>query len=554
MNISFKDYLDLTKEPAYLQLHQYYTSATIFDALGVARQENPHSSFIRWMLDPAQSHQLEEIPFRRFMQTLCLAREKLYLQGDGSDLWRGVQQKNLFAPGEGKRGVLDAFRYGRYDIKSFQISREYSMGKMRRADIYSSCRIAIPGQTADIPFYLVIENKINSNEHDDQTNAYADTIFQKDAAEPNAVVCCVYLNAYKTSEIKEAIQGDGRAGGNKSDILPACPEFLSLNYQYLLDGVFEPMEAMCTEPSAKQWLSEYIRTLGQAIKDDLKNNSNEYVMAIAEKEKACARKLWRNPRYKELIISILDSMNANHKTFALEEKEERFWKALAYTYSVMIPEFEKEAGSDSASHRFVVRLSHVAESAITQPSIKVYYYTPIHGERTMYRSYSTNSVGKLCRDILHDLILYSGKIGTRQEVEQLRTKLQGWKCNWLREVILFEDEIPSCSEPRYFSMKEREYIEAMKKLGLVKKGKYETYTKEEFIYSFFTAAGEMRKKQKNYDVTGFDPKVDNSLGFAIKLADGTKCYVAKFWGSDDLGKLLQLVKKDYGVHFHVEGI
>ena len=65
MNIPFKEYLDLTKEPAYLQLHQYYTSATLFDALGVARQENPHSSFIRWMLDPAQSHQLEDIPFRR---------------------------------------------------------------------------------------------------------------------------------------------------------------------------------------------------------------------------------------------------------------------------------------------------------------------------------------------------------------------------------------------------------------------------------------------------------------------------------------------------------
>ena len=169
----------------------------------------------------------------------------------------------------------------------------------------------------------------------------------------------------------------------------------------------------------------------------------------------------------------------------------------------------------------------------------------------MYRSYSKNSVGKLCRDLLHDLILYSGKRWSRQDVEQLRTTLQSWKCNWLREVILFEDEIPNRSEPRYFSMKEREYIEAMKNLGLVKKGKYEIYTKEEFVYSFFT---ETRGKRKSYDVTTFDPKADSSSGLAIKLADGTRCYVAKFWGSDDLGKLLQLLQKNYGIHFRVEGI
>ena len=74
--------LDLYKTPAYQKLNAYYEAQTIYSALGVQRNENRHSAFIAWLLNPSESHALKELPLRRFLSLVAA------LAGDRIPTWK----------------------------------------------------------------------------------------------------------------------------------------------------------------------------------------------------------------------------------------------------------------------------------------------------------------------------------------------------------------------------------------------------------------------------------------------------------------------------------
>ena len=57
--------LDFNKKPEYQRLYAYYLQNTIFDVLGIQRNEARHSSFLAWLLNPDASHMLKEMPLRK---------------------------------------------------------------------------------------------------------------------------------------------------------------------------------------------------------------------------------------------------------------------------------------------------------------------------------------------------------------------------------------------------------------------------------------------------------------------------------------------------------
>lgn len=63
--------LSLLKSPAYQELNAYYQSNTVFNILGLERNENRHSAFIAWLLNPAESHQLGENPLKQFLSLVA---------------------------------------------------------------------------------------------------------------------------------------------------------------------------------------------------------------------------------------------------------------------------------------------------------------------------------------------------------------------------------------------------------------------------------------------------------------------------------------------------
>ena len=85
MNTFINDVLNLYKTPEYQKLNAYYEQQTVYNMLGVERNENRHSKFIAWLLNPNESHSLKELPLRRFLSlvaALATDKDKCYEQED----------------------------------------------------------------------------------------------------------------------------------------------------------------------------------------------------------------------------------------------------------------------------------------------------------------------------------------------------------------------------------------------------------------------------------------------------------------------------------------
>ena len=74
----YNSYMNLLHDDDYIELYDYYSKETMMGILGVARQENPHSSFLRWLLDMNGEHGYGSIPMRKFLSMICLMNDVVY--------------------------------------------------------------------------------------------------------------------------------------------------------------------------------------------------------------------------------------------------------------------------------------------------------------------------------------------------------------------------------------------------------------------------------------------------------------------------------------------
>ncbi len=122
-----------------VQLETRFTRFNVFEALGVARRELQHSSFLAFLLDPRESHGLGDLFLRRFLQEVTrLAPEPTISIID-----------------------LDGF-----DLSRTEVRREYE-----NIDIF------LRDPTHKIS--VVIENKVGTKQHDDQLKTYAELVTRR---------------------------------------------------------------------------------------------------------------------------------------------------------------------------------------------------------------------------------------------------------------------------------------------------------------------------------------------------------------------------------------
>lgn len=150
----YKRFLDMRNSEEYLSLQQYYHKKTIFDVLGVARQENPHSSFLSWLLNPFESHGMGDFPLKRFLETACFAfikffsddgqvylSEKNYSFSQYDEAKQNIVREKLLFFSEARERedrsyIRQKLIQGNYQVMSCSVSREKVLNGQRRADIY----------------------------------------------------------------------------------------------------------------------------------------------------------------------------------------------------------------------------------------------------------------------------------------------------------------------------------------------------------------------------------------------------------------------------------
>ena len=231
--------LTLLSSQPFQQLKAFYNQTTLFNVIGAERNENRHSAFLGWLLNPESSHGLGTEPLKVFLR--LVATLKWGPQTFGDVLYRKVLAGNfgieLLEPIELEKNVGEL---------------EKSVGKQNRdrIDIWMVACLTYEedGQEVKRAFPIVIENMIYSGEGVNQTKRYF-----------------VAMNQYISTKKEETkmeyapigvlLSPDGKS--------PACDQFISMTYQDLLNYVLEPISSMTMPLTEHSFIETYIRNLGR---------------------------------------------------------------------------------------------------------------------------------------------------------------------------------------------------------------------------------------------------------------------------------------------------
>ena len=261
--------LNLVNSTEFQELNSYYNEKTIFGALNVERNENRHSAFVAWWLNPKSEHGLGDAPLKLFLRLVATKEwgESIFKQNDKVDFYSRVLA-------------------GDYNItirEDFEL--EKSVGKLSsnnskgRIDIWSALELTAEdedGKDSSLAVGMVIENKIYSNEGKNQTLRYFDAV-----------------NSYM-KELPSEMEYSGMGillTATKQK--PSCDQFTNITYQELLTYVIEPLMSS-VDADSSQFVEAFVRNLGRPALTE--NNKHYGVLAVSKKEKMLLERVVMNNR------------------------------------------------------------------------------------------------------------------------------------------------------------------------------------------------------------------------------------------------------------------
>ena len=262
--------LNLINSIEFQELNSYYNEKTIFGALNVERNENRHSAFIAWWLNPKSEHGLGDAPLKLFL--------RLVATKESGEI--------IFKKNDCRVDFYSRVLAGDYNItirEDFEL--EKSVGKLNsnnskgRFDIWSALELTAKdedGKDSSLVIGMVIENKKYSNEGKNQTLRYFDAV-----------------NSY-IKELPSEIEFSGMgilltAAKQK----PSCNQFINITYQELLTYVIEPLMSS-VDTNSSQFVEAFVRNLGRPALTE--NNKHYGVLAVSKKEKMLLERVVMNSR------------------------------------------------------------------------------------------------------------------------------------------------------------------------------------------------------------------------------------------------------------------
>jgi hypothetical protein len=275
--IKFKNDSDFQK------LENFYYSKSYSEILGVSRREISHSSFIAWLLNNLESHKLGDFSIKKFFDILLkFSYEE-----------QKKQHKDLF----------NSFATEDYIIENLSVSTEFSIKNVGRIDIYLELDILI--QAVKQHVRIIIENKVESKENNDQTSNYYNyfnkTEFQNDIA------LFIYLTPLATLDLIELTEPECN-----------CKKFIQINYQSIVDYLIEPALNQNISDRTKNILTEYLKSLSQPSIDEFaEEHKKELIMALGNEERKLLSNFWN--KNQKLILASLYAISSDPE----QEKETR---------------------------------------------------------------------------------------------------------------------------------------------------------------------------------------------------------------------------------------
>jgi len=181
-------------------------------------------------------------------------------------------------PESAHANLYNAFATEDYKIEKAVIKSEFSIQNVGRLDIYIELTITIAEQPYDIK--LIVENKVESKENNDQTHRY----FKHFLTEAEC----------------------------------SCKEFIQINYQSIVDYLIEPALKLNISEWTKNILTEYLNSLSQpAINNETDTHKQELIMALGNEERKLLASFWN--KNQKLILASLYAISSDPE----QEKDTR---------------------------------------------------------------------------------------------------------------------------------------------------------------------------------------------------------------------------------------
>jgi len=270
-------------DPDFQKLENFYYSKSFSEILGVSRREISHSGFLAWILGNLESHNLGEFPIKKFLD-IILKFSNYKLKTKHSDLFNSFVTED-------------------YLIERLFIKSEYAIKNVGRLDIYIELTLLITGKTKNIK--LVIENKVESSENNDQTNSYFN--FFNPTENDDNIIIYVYLSPISTLELIELTEPECN-----------CKEFIQINYQSIVDYLIEPALNQNISTRTQNILTEYLKSLSQpSIDEEADGHKQELIMALGNEERKLLASFW--DKNKKLILASLYAISSDPE----QEKDTR---------------------------------------------------------------------------------------------------------------------------------------------------------------------------------------------------------------------------------------
>lgn len=249
---------------------------SILDIYGIARSETHHSKFLAWLFNPNESHNTGELALRKLLNIAVR---------------RGIEQNNQSEDFlRVKKIVLTSASLSSNSTSNVQVLTESyveAQGKKGRIDILVS-NLALGGELINI----IIENKIYSNEHDEQTTTYFEGINQKNPNQknPNQKNIFLYLTPKSNCEMPKE---DGPSC--------TCRDFIEINYQDILTEVLTSILEEPISSATRIAIEDYIH----CITSPSIHSKNYNSMATDKETNEMLKKFW--DANEELILAAINA-------------------------------------------------------------------------------------------------------------------------------------------------------------------------------------------------------------------------------------------------------
>ncbi len=297
--------LALQKMPAYQKLNAYYGQESLFSILGIERNENRHSAFLVWLLNPYASHALKEMPLRRFLGLVAA-------KANTEDQCCGDNVRQHLIAGDYKMEVdeiqaeksIISFADGRQEKFADFVEKTgkggFKTDNQNRFDIWMLLHITFGDEqnkeTWTLP--VVVENKIYSKEGYAGDERKAQTIRYHRAMEMIKDIVCENINCQPLMIYLTPSGADA----------PTSPTFVPINYQEVLDHILLPATILSDTQSgqseAQMLIKGYVRCLSMPAGDE---KMKEYsILGIAGTEDDQLECIYQSPAFQTALCALYE--------------------------------------------------------------------------------------------------------------------------------------------------------------------------------------------------------------------------------------------------------